>query len=116
MPSGEDLKDLAAHGASLALYLSAAQAQETGERLAEAYGDDAVLAICHKVSWPDGRTFFAAPKDLAKTLKENGIDRHALILASPALTILRSGADSPQSKLYDPKFSHGRRQAKKDDR
>lgn len=111
VPEKEDLESLAAHKASLAIYLSATQAEKVGPVLARAYGDEAPLAVAYRVSWPDQKIFRTTPVDLAQDLKEQGIDRHALILAGPALA---GAGEAKGSRLYDPTFSHGHRTARKD--
>ncbi|MDR1297687.1 MAG: precorrin-4 C(11)-methyltransferase [Deltaproteobacteria bacterium] len=113
VPSGEELASLASHRASMALYLSAAQAGEVGKVLGEAYGPDAPLAVCIRVSWPDARTLWTTPGELAGTLAKAGADRHALIVVGPAVATLRNGVDAPKSKLYDPRFGHAHRPKQK---
>jgi precorrin-4/cobalt-precorrin-4 C11-methyltransferase len=112
MPIGEDLLSLAKHRTSLALYLSAAQGEEVGKTLSQSFGPESPVAVCYRVSWPDSRTLWTTPSGLAQTLAAEGLDRHALILAGPALAALKSGKETPKSKLYDPSFSHAHRKAK----
>ncbi|MDR2368909.1 MAG: precorrin-4 C(11)-methyltransferase [Deltaproteobacteria bacterium] len=112
MPAGEDLPALAGHRTSLALYLSAGQGEGVGKTLSEAYGPDSPVAVCYRVGWPDGKTLWTTPAGLARTLSDEGLDRHALILAGPALAALKSGEETPKSKLYDPNFGHAHRKAK----
>ncbi|MDR2386264.1 MAG: precorrin-4 C(11)-methyltransferase [Deltaproteobacteria bacterium] len=113
MPIGEDLLSLTKHQTSLALYLSAAQGQEVGKTLTQSFGENSPVAVCYRVSWPDAQIFWTTPAKLAQTLAEHGLDRHALILAGPALAALKSGKETPKSKLYDPQFGHAHRKAKK---
>ncbi len=111
VPEKEDLAALAAHGASLAIYLSASQAAKVGPVLALAYGEQAPLVVAYRVSWPDQELFWTTPSGLARDLEEKGIKRQALILAGPGVTALQNGETKP-SRLYDPTFSHGFRTAK----
>ncbi|MDR2352763.1 MAG: precorrin-4 C(11)-methyltransferase, partial [Deltaproteobacteria bacterium] len=80
MPPGEDLASLASHRASLALYLSAAEGEEVGRILTEAYGSDAPVAMLYRISWKDERIIWTTAKDLGKSLKDEKLDRHTLII------------------------------------
>lgn len=54
MPEGEDLRALAHHGATLALFLSAARLREAVAALVEGgYAPDTPAAIVYRASWPD---------------------------------------------------------------
>ncbi|MCL2028916.1 MAG: precorrin-4 C(11)-methyltransferase [Deltaproteobacteria bacterium] len=110
VPDGENLAALAAVGASLALYLSAGQGEEAGRALARGYGPEAPLALCYRATWPDARLVWTTCSRLAETLKAEGLDRHTLILAGPAVATLRNQTEVPASRLYDAGFSHAHRQ------
>lgn len=112
VPESENLAALAATGASLALYLSAGQGEEAGRALARGYGPEAPLALCYRATWPDARLVWTTCGRLAETLAAEGLDRHTLILAGPAVAALKSRAGAPASRLYDAKFSHAHRAAK----
>lgn len=107
VPESEDLAALAAHRTSLAIYLSAGRAETVAQALKAAYGADAPLAVVYRASWPDEKILLTSVDRLADDLADADIDRHALILAGPAVETLQSGGGSPRSKLYDPSFSHG---------
>jgi precorrin-4/cobalt-precorrin-4 C11-methyltransferase len=111
MPIGEDLRSLSAHQTSIALYRAASQGEEVGKILTQSFGPNSPVVICHQIGWPGSRTIWTTPAKLAQTLTDEGIDRHALILAGPALAARQSGKDTPKSKLYDPSFGHGHRKA-----
>jgi precorrin-4/cobalt-precorrin-4 C11-methyltransferase len=114
VPEKEDLAALAAHRASLAIYLSAARAEAVAEALKSAYGPEAPVAVVYRASWPDQRILWTSVIDLARDISEAGVNRQALILVGPAVEAVAAGKDSPKSKLYDAAFSHGYRSAKKD--
>lgn len=115
MPPGEDLESLCSHETSLALYLSASQGKTVQKALSAAYGPDSCVCVCHKISWPDERIFITTAGKLAKTLEEEKITRHALILAGPAVSAKLGGCPLPaNSKLYDPYFSHAYRLAEEE--
>lgn len=111
MPPGEDLAALAAHGCSLAVYLSAALGPEVTEALVSAYGAESPVAVVQRAAWPDEKILWTTAGDLVSALDREGIGRQALILAGPAVAALQDGySGGRQSKLYDGKFSHGWRQ------
>ncbi|MGL4209408.1 MAG: precorrin-4 C(11)-methyltransferase [Candidatus Adiutrix sp.] len=107
VPDGESLDLLAQSRASLAIYLSATQGDEVGRILSLAYGPQAPVVLLYRVSWPDARTIWASCDTLADTLRAEKLDRHTLILVGPAVAALKSGQETPKSKLYDALFSHG---------
>ncbi|MDR2141313.1 MAG: precorrin-4 C(11)-methyltransferase [Deltaproteobacteria bacterium] len=106
MPPGEDLASLAAHRASLAIYLSAAQGPAVSQILSEAYGPDAPVALGYRISWPDEKIVWATAATLSQALAAEKLDRHTLMLVGPAVAALRTGQNAPKSRLYDPSFSH----------
>ncbi|MCX7789275.1 MAG: precorrin-4 C(11)-methyltransferase, partial [Chloroflexaceae bacterium] len=112
VPPGEALRGLAAHGASLALYLSVGQIEQVvAELLAGgAYTPDTPVAVVYRATWPDERVITGTLADIAPQVREAGLTRHALILVGPALGAARPAT---RSRLYAPEFAHGyrRRQA-----
>src|SRR5690606_20063784 len=53
MPSAESLASLAAHRASLCIFLSARLSRDVQAQLLTAYAPDTPVAILYRVSWPD---------------------------------------------------------------
>lgn len=111
VPESEDLEKLAAHGASMAIYLSMGHVEKVQEILKTHYGSEALCAIAYKVSHPEEQIFYAQIQDLVKTCKENKISRHALIIVGKAVEASRGTQTLIPSKLYDAGFAHGYRQA-----
>jgi len=109
VPESENLKSLAAHGAAMAVYLSAGLADRVEKDLCQGYGPEAPVAIVHRASRPDQQIFRTTAGNLSKTLSENDIRSTALIIAGPALAENRGIENA--SKLYDRSFSHGCRKA-----
>ena len=108
VPEGERLRSLAAHNASIALYLSAGMAGKvTEELLAGGYTEDTPAAIIYKASWPDEMVCRCTVGTLAETANMNGIEKTALIVVGGFL-----GSGYERSKLYDPGFTHGFRTSK----
>ncbi len=115
VPPGEDLAGLAAHRASLAIYLSAGQADRVSQALSTALGPDSPVAVVQRASWPDQRVLWTTAQDLPGDLAAAGITRQALILAGPALDLVQRGGAAAASRLYSPGFSHGFRRAGQED-
>ena len=107
VPEGEALCRLAAHGASMALFLSAGMLRQVAEELLAggAYRPDTPAAIVYKASWPEEAVYPCTVATLAETARINGVSRTALILVGDFL-----GEDYRRSDLYNPTFSHGFRQ------
>jgi precorrin-4 methylase len=102
MPVGEDLRELARHGTTMALFLSAARPRELQEDLlAGGYPPGTPCAVVHRASWPDERVIRCRLDELGARVREAGIDRQALVLVGPGL----EEADT-RSHLYDPRFGH----------
>jgi len=108
VPQKEALASLAAHNASLVIYLSMALVDEVTRILIDAYGSEARCAVAYRVSHPQERIFMTRIADLAQTAKENRIDRLAVIMVGPALDH-PSALETLRSKLYDKDFVHGYR-------
>jgi precorrin-4/cobalt-precorrin-4 C11-methyltransferase len=111
VPESEDLDRLAAHGASMAIYLSIGQIKKVEKILETHYGKHSLCAIAYKVSHPEEQIFYTQVQDLVKTCEANKITRHALIIVGKAVEASRENIDLVQSKLYDAGFSHGYRNA-----
>ena len=102
MPEGEDIAKFATHGTTMAIFLSAARPRALQRDLLEGgYAPDTPCAVVHKASWPDELVVQCPLEKLAKSIREAGITRQALILIGPGL-----GAGGTRSHLYSPRFSH----------
>ncbi len=110
MPESEKLPLLAAHGASMCIFLSANMIAETVADLsAGGYAADTPAAVVQKASWPgEEKILRGTLSDIAEKVKKAGIDRTAMIVVSRAL-----GDDYELSRLYAADFSHGCRKASK---
>ena len=103
VPEEEKLSRLAAHHASMVIFLSAGMMDRVQEELLMGgYREDTPAAIVYKATWPEERLLRCTVGTLAQTGKENGIISTALILAGDFL-------ETPyeRSRLYDPSFSTG---------
>ena len=109
VPEKEEIAKLAAHQATMVIFLSTGLLEGLQERLmAGGYRPDTPAAIVYKASWPDEKTFRCTVSTLAQTAKENQITKTALILVGDFL-----GSEYERSKLYDPSFTTEFREATK---
>lgn len=106
VPEAEHIRSLAAHKATMVLFLSAGMLSELcAELIAGGYAPDTPAAIVYKASWPDQRI----ARGTLKTLPEIGKDmtKTALVMVGGFL-----GDKYELSRLYDPSFAHGYREAR----
>lgn len=107
VPEGEKLRDLARHQATMVLFLSAGLLPKVQEELlAGGYPPDTPAAIVYKATWPDEKVFYCTVDSLAETAEQNGISQTALVTVGRFLE-----GKYARSRLYDPSFSHGWREA-----
>ena len=108
VPERESLRGLAAHGATLALFLSAGLIEDAVRELIEGgYTPETPAAIAFRVSWSDERLVRCSLAEVPARMQDEGITRTALVLVGPAV-----GTDEEaRSRLYDAAYSHRYRQA-----
>ena len=107
VPPKEKIELLAAHGASMVIFLSAGQTQKLQEKLLEGgYAPDTPAAIVYKATWPDEQVVRTTVGGLAEAARQAGITKTALITVGGFL-----GDTYERSKLYDPSFSTEFREA-----
>lgn len=107
VPEKENLELLAAHGCSMAIYLSIAHVERVQEILARHYGLESLCAVAYKVGHPQERILFTALGQLKHTVEAEGINSQALIIVGKAVEVAKHKGDVIKSKLYDAGFSHG---------
>ena len=114
VPERESIRSLAAHRASMVLFLSAGMLEELcAELMAGGYPSRTPTALVYRASWPDvpegagERVLRGSLSDLPALAQGAGITRQALVLVGDFL-----GDEYELSKLYDASFSHGYRRAK----
>jgi precorrin-4/cobalt-precorrin-4 C11-methyltransferase len=101
VPATEELEHLAAHRASLCLYLSARHVHEAQTKLLMHYPAQTPVAICYRVGWPDEKIVVVPLEAMADTTIEQDLIRTTLYVISPAM-----GAAKVRSQLYNPTHSH----------
>jgi precorrin-4 methylase len=83
---GQRVRDLAVHGATMALFMGGGKAAELqDELLAGGFAPGTPCAVAHKVSWPDELVVRCALHELASTITARELDRHSVVLVGPAL-------------------------------
>lgn len=103
VPEAEELEGLAAHKASLCLYLSARHIDQAQQQLLAHYDPDTPVAICFRLGWPDEQLWVVPLVDMAKATEEHQLVRTTLYVISPALNANPSQA---RSRLYHPEHKH----------
>lgn len=102
VPERERLSELARHGATLCIFLSAGLAQQVqDELLAGGYEGTTPVAACYRLTWPDQRIYRGELKDLAHIIGDNNLTLTTMIVVGEAI-----GNREGHSLLYDPQFSH----------
>ncbi|MEA5074426.1 MAG: precorrin-4 C(11)-methyltransferase [Eubacterium aggregans] len=108
VPEKEQLESLAAHQASMAIFLSVQMIDEVAARLMKHYRPDTPIAVVQRATWPDQKVVLGNLSTIADKVSEAGITKTAQILVGDFL-----GDQYSLSKLYDPSFSHEYRTATK---
>lgn len=109
VPEKESIESLAAHCASMVIFLSAGMTSEVSDRLQKGgYSAETPAALVYKATWEDEKVCRCTVGTLAETAESNGINKTALIVVGDFL-----GENRFLSKLYDPNFETGYRKAKK---
>jgi precorrin-4/cobalt-precorrin-4 C11-methyltransferase len=106
MPAGESVAAFAAHGATMAVFLSAARPVELVAELSgpgSAYTAETPAAIVVRASWPDEQVVMTTVGKLAEDLVDIGARTTVLVLVGPALAAAPAAA---RSHLYSPGFAH----------
>jgi len=107
VPDKQKIADYAAHNATMVIFLSSGMLEKLSKELvAGGYKNNTPAAIVYKASWPDQKVCRCTVGTLAETAKANNISNLALICVGEFL-----GNEYDRSKLYNPTFSHGFRNA-----
>ena len=108
VPERESIRSLAAHQATMVIFLSAGMLGKlVDELLAGGYSVDTRAAIVYKATWKDEIICRCTVGTLAETAAAHGIRKTALITVGDFL-----GDDYELSKLYDAQFSTEFREGK----
>ncbi|MBL7209103.1 MAG: precorrin-4 C(11)-methyltransferase [Dehalococcoidia bacterium] len=104
VPGSESLKGLAAHRATMAIFLSASLVESVVAELLEGgYPAETPAAVVYRASWEDEIVVRTTLKSLAEQVKALGIKKQALILVGD---FLNSKGKGMRSQLYNEGFRH----------
>ena len=107
VPERESIRSLAAHGATMVLFLSTSLTEKLQTELLEGgYDADTPAAVVYKATWPEQRIFRCTVGTLHGTVTENGLSKTSLIIVGGCL-----GSDYMRSLLYHPGFTTEFREA-----
>ncbi len=107
VPEKQALNSLAAHCASMAIFLSISMIDKVVEELKAGYEQHTPVVVVYKASWPQQKIIEGTIADIADKVKAEGLKLSALILVGDFL-----GKPVSRSKLYDAGFTHGFREGK----
>ena len=109
VPQKESIESFAAHGASMAIYLSTGMLAELSARLlAGGYQKTTPAALVYKATWREEEAYLCTVGDLAETARVHGITKTALVLVGDAI----AHQTYARSRLYAPDFETEFRKAK----
>jgi precorrin-4/cobalt-precorrin-4 C11-methyltransferase len=109
VPELEKIRLLAAHKATMALFLSAGLLETvSSDLIAGGYGPETPAAIVYKASWPEERIARCTVAELTKTAADNNITKTALVCVGDFL----GGGAYELSRLYADDFSTEYREVK----
>lgn len=101
VPERESIASLAAHGATMVIFLSAGMLEALSRELLKgAYEKDTPAALVYKATWPEEQVVRCTIGTLAQTGQEYGISKTALVLVGDFLNHTYE-----RSKLYHPGFT-----------
>lgn len=107
VPEWESIRALAAHQATMVLFLSTSLTKTLQQELqAGGYPGTTPAAVVYKATWPEERIYRCTVETLHKTVTENGLTKTALIVVGECM-----GERYLRSLLYHPGFSTGFREA-----
>lgn len=115
VPERESIESLAAHGATMVVFLSTGMLRELSEKLISGgYSKNTPAAIVYKASWQDEKVCRCTVGTLAQTADENGIRKTALITVGNFLSgdyelSKLTTADSPRNSARQRSAHESRR-------
>ncbi len=100
VPEREKLSALAAHQATMVLFLSAGLAGQVKQELVQGgYAPETPVAVVYKATWPDEKILRTTLERLPQDMEAAGIRKTALIIVGRVL-----GEEFARSRLYDGSF------------
>jgi precorrin-4/cobalt-precorrin-4 C11-methyltransferase len=111
LPPGERLRDLAAHGATMAIFLSIPLIEQVvAELLAGGYAPRTPAAVIYRATWEEELVLRGTLADIVGQAKAAKLQLHALIIVGRVLDpALRGGGETHRSNLYHPAYTQRHR-------
>jgi precorrin-4/cobalt-precorrin-4 C11-methyltransferase len=106
VPREESIEALAAHKATMVIFLSVHKIADLVEKLRTGYPAGTPVAVVHKASWKDQKIVKGTLENIAQLVEQEGIRKTALVVVGNFL-----GNEYELSKLYDKNFTHEFRSA-----
>jgi precorrin-4/cobalt-precorrin-4 C11-methyltransferase len=107
VPERESLASFAAHGATMAVFLSGASLERVVDELLQGYAEDTPAALVCKASWPQEKHVRATLGTLLQGLAQEDWRLSTMLLVGHAL----SSEPGLPSQLYNPAYAHKFRKA-----
>ena len=110
VPPREQLRELASHGATMAIYTAVHVIDRVVQELLEGgYQPDTPVVVVYKASWPDQKIVWGTLSDIAGKVRSERITRTAVILVGDVLT----AREYLRSRVYDESFTHSFRRSRR---
>lgn len=110
VPEKEEIAKLAAHQATMVIFLSTGMLEELSKRLMEGgYSENTPAAIVYKATWEDEKKFICTVGTLAQCAREHEIKKTALMIIGDVV----NHSHYRRSDLYHPAFQTEFREAAK---
>lgn len=101
VPEKESIESMAAHNATMVIFLSVHMMEELVPKLRTGYTEETPVAVVYKASWPEQKILRGTLGNIAAMVKAEGVRKTALVVVGNFL-----GSEYELSKLYDKNFSH----------
>ena len=110
VPKREKISELAKHNATMIFYLSVHLLSDiTKQAIEGGYKKSTPVAVVYRASWPDQKIILGTLDNISKKIRDEKITRTSIVIIGDIV----KPKSYEYSKLYDKKFSHGYRKAKK---
>ena len=110
VPHGQEIANLAKHGATMCIFLSAGGVKNlTDELIRGGYSPETPAQVVYRASWKEEKIIKGDLSNISEKMTKSGIERQAMIIVGDALDRKKCG----KSLLYDAAFTHGYRKAVK---
>lgn len=102
VPEAESLSSLAAHRATLCIFLSGPHLKQIQDELLQHYPPETPVALVHRASWDDEKCHRSTLGQVAQEVQAQDWALTTMLLVGPTV----SGESHTQSRLYSSQYSH----------